>query len=49
MAPDNSLIQTVNLYYKDWPNQKELHLDKYYNIFSPYIEEEYVEDIKKHG
>ena len=41
--------EILNLYYKDWGNQKELHLNKYYNIFSCYIKEENVEDINQNG
>jgi len=29
----------LNLYFKDWPEQQELHLNKYYNVFAPYIVE----------
>ena len=39
--------EILNLYYSDWINQSELHLNKYYNIFAPYVEEEYLEDIKE--
>ena len=39
--------EILNFYYKDWPNQKELHLSKYYNIFGPYIDESQNEDIKE--
>jgi len=34
------------MYYKDWPKQKHLHLDKYYNIFAPYVQETQLEDLK---
>lgn len=39
--------ELLNIYYNDWYNKKDLHLNKYYNIFGPYIEEEYLDDIKK--
>ena len=39
--------ELLNLYYKNWPEQKELHLNKYYNIFPPYIQESQVEEIQK--
>ena len=26
----------LNWYYRDWPNQREKHLSKYYNIFPPH-------------
>jgi len=29
--------ELLNFYYKDWPQKKELHLNKYYNIFPPYV------------
>ena len=39
--------EVLNFYYKDWPDQKELHLDKYYDIFAPYVPEddEVIKDI----
>ena len=39
--------EILNLYYKDWVNKKELHLNKYYNVFGPYIPESMEEEIKK--
>lgn len=39
--------EILNLYYSDWPNQYELHLNKYYNIFAPYCEENQLEDLKQ--
>ena len=39
--------EVLNFYYKDWPQQKHLHLNKYYNIFAPYIPESAIEDIDK--
>ena len=41
--------EIMNMYFNDWFNKKELHLNKYYNIFGPYIQEEQVEDIKENG
>ena len=41
--------EILNLYYKDWVEKPELHLNKYYDVFGPYIEEEYVEDIKENA
>ena len=29
--------EVLNMYYKDWPKQQHLHLDKYYNVFAPYV------------
>ena len=37
----------LNLYYKEWVNKKELHLNKYYNIFAPYIQDDQIKDIEK--
>lgn len=37
--------EVLNLYYKDWPKQQHLHLNKYYNIFAPYVLEEQVPDL----
>ena len=39
--------EILNLYYKDWPEKKELHLDKYYNIFAPYTQEDQIEELKE--
>ncbi len=39
--------EVINLYYKDWPKWKECHLNKYYNIFPPYILPSMTEDIKQ--
>ena len=39
--------EILNLYYSNWINQEELHLNKYYDIFPPYIQEEQIEDIEK--
>lgn len=41
--------EILNLYYNNWPNQTNLHLNKYYNIFAPYIPEEKVEDVNKNA
>ena len=41
--------EILNFYFKDWPNKQQLHLNKYYNIFAPYIQEEQVEDIEKNA
>ena len=41
--------EIMNMYFNDWFNKKELHLNKYYNIFGPYIQEEQVKDIKENG
>ena len=39
--------EVLNFYYKDWPEHKELHLNKYYDIFPPYIQEYQKEDVKE--
>ena len=41
--------ELLNQYYNNWPNQKELHLNKYYNIFPPYLQELDKEDIIENG
>lgn len=33
--------EVLNYYYNDWPLRKKLHLDKYHNVFSPYLTAEY--------
>ena len=37
--------EILNHYYKDWPNKPELHLNKYYDIFAPYIQENQIPDV----
>ena len=39
--------EVLNFYYKNWPTQKHLHLNKYYNIFAPYVPEAAIKDIDK--
>ena len=39
--------EVLNLYFKDWPTQTHLRLNKYYDIFPPYIQENQIEDIEK--
>ena len=39
--------EILNFYFKDWPNQNELHLNKYYNVFAPYINPNDEEDINQ--
>lgn len=39
--------EVLNYYFKDWPEKKELHLNKYYDIFAPYVLEEQVKDLDK--
>ena len=39
--------EILNLYYKDWPNHPELHVNKYYDIFPPYVHEEHIEELEK--
>ena len=40
--------EMLNFYYSKWPEQKELHLNKYYNVFAPYVQESHLEDLKRH-
>ena len=39
--------EILNLYFKDWINKPALHLNKYYDIFAPYIGESMVMDVKR--
>lgn len=39
--------EILNLFYKDWNDKPELHLDKYYDIFAPYVQEEDINDIQE--
>lgn len=39
--------EILNIYYKDWPEKKELHLNKYYDVFPPYVQTEQLEDLKE--
>ena len=39
--------EMLNLYFKDWPEKQELHLNKYYNVFAPYILESQIEELDK--
>ena len=39
--------EIINLYFNDWPKKEGLHLNKYYDIFAPYIQEEQIEDVKE--
>lgn len=41
--------ELLNLYYSNWINQEELHLNKYYDVFAPYIQEEQIEDINSNA
>ena len=39
--------ELLNFYYKDWPQKKELHLNKYYDIFPPYVQDKDLNDLKE--
>lgn len=41
--------ELLNLYFKDWPKQTELHLSKFYNIFSPHIAKGLEDEIEENG
>lgn len=41
--------EILNLYYSNWLQQENLHLNKYYNIFAPYIQENHIEDISQNA
>ncbi len=52
ILPGDQIIanqEILNLYYKDWINNKELHLNKYYNIFGPYVLKEHLKDIQENA
>lgn len=38
--------EILNMYYSDWANKPELHLNKYYDVFAPYIQEDQIDDIE---
>lgn len=37
--------ELLNLYYKDWVNKPELHLNKYYDIFAPHMFASHFDDV----
>lgn len=37
--------EILNIYYKDWVSKKELHLNKYYNVFAPHASKLCAKDI----
>ena len=39
--------ELLNFYYKDWVDKQELHLNKYYNIFAPYVQQNQLEELCK--
>lgn len=39
--------ELLNIYFKDWVEKTELHLNKYYNIFGPYVQQEQLEELSK--
>ena len=39
--------ELLNFYFKDWVSQTELHLNKYYNIFAPYVQQKDLEELTK--
>lgn len=41
--------ELLNMYYSDWINKPELHLNKYYDIFGPYIQEEQIKDVEQNS
>ena len=38
--------EILNLYFPEWISNQSLHLNKYYDIFAPYVQEEDLDDIK---
>ena len=41
--------EILNLYYKDWKDEKEKHLDKYYNVFPPHCPRDCEQDLLDNG
>ena len=41
--------EILNLYYSDWPNKPELHLNKYYNVFPLFTPGIHLDDIMKNS
>ena len=39
--------ELLNQYFSDWVDKKELHLDKYYDVFAPYVQNEQLDDLTK--
>lgn len=37
--------EILNIFYKDWQEHSELHLNKYYNVFAPHIHKACLQDI----
>ena len=37
--------ELLNIYFKDWVDKKELHLNKYYDIFAPYVQTDQLDDL----
>ena len=49
---DNKIIadqEILNFLNQDWGKKEELHLNKYYNIFGPYTQDEQIDDLKENG
>ena len=41
--------EILELYFKDWAKQEELHLNKYYDLFGPYLKIEQRQDIQENA
>ena len=39
--------ELLNMYFSDWVDKKELHLNKYYDIFAPYVQDNQLDDLTK--
>lgn len=37
--------EILNLYYSDWVNKIDLHLNKFYNVFAPYVQDEQIKEL----
>ena len=39
--------ELLNQYFSDWVEKKELHLNKYYDIFAPYVQDSQLDELTK--
>ena len=39
--------ELLNQYFSDWVEKKELHLNKYYDVFAPYVQTDQLDDLTK--
>ena len=39
--------ELLNMFFADWVNKPELHLNKYYDIFAPYVQDQQLDELTK--